>query len=348
MYIREAVSGDSDELQALQERCPQGSSLIVSTVNTPDFFARAKAYESYKVYVACEDNRILGSGACAIREAIVNGNLRRVGYEFQYFTSPDHRRRNIARQLRQHVEKHLTQRGAQLSYALIMEGNLASMRLFEREGFKRYRTLLMSVLAVQREMNVPSHGEIRAVEPGELANVADLLNRTWQGRELYELNTAETLAQFIHRTPAFSHDNLQVLEDKGEIVACLGGWNWGQVMRVTVKSLSRKLKMIGWLLTTTRISRQFPKPGDTLKQMMLTLVGFNEPAHLAVLIRHLNNQGLQKGVQQLFFVCERGDALLRSMKGFIRVNNKFHLYTKQLSQHSLLAAGPVFVNGIDL
>jgi hypothetical protein len=126
-----------------------------------------------------------------------------------------------------------------------MEGNLPSIRLFEREGFKRYRTLLMSVLAVQREMKVPSHGEIRAVEPGELANVADLLNRTWQGRELYEPNTAETLAQFIHRTPAFSHDNLQVLEDKGEIVACLGGWNWGQVMRVTVKSLSRKLRMIG-------------------------------------------------------------------------------------------------------
>jgi hypothetical protein len=52
MDIREAVLEDTHELQKLQAQCPQGRSLIVSTVNTPDFFARVKAYESYKVYVA--------------------------------------------------------------------------------------------------------------------------------------------------------------------------------------------------------------------------------------------------------------------------------------------------------
>ena len=52
MFIREATLNDNEELQQLQIQCPQGTSLIVSTVNTPDFFARAKAYESYKVYVA--------------------------------------------------------------------------------------------------------------------------------------------------------------------------------------------------------------------------------------------------------------------------------------------------------
>jgi len=47
--------------------------LIVSLVNTPDFFARAKAYPSYKVFVACEDNQIVGSAAYGIREAFLNG-----------------------------------------------------------------------------------------------------------------------------------------------------------------------------------------------------------------------------------------------------------------------------------
>jgi len=131
MYIREAAPEDNYELQQLQAECPQGTSLIVSTVNTPDFFARVKAYESYKVYVACEENRIIGSGACALRDAVVNGKTRRVGYEFQYFTSPGHRRRSIAKRFRQQVEEHLTQHGAQLSYALIMEGNLPSMRLLK-------------------------------------------------------------------------------------------------------------------------------------------------------------------------------------------------------------------------
>ena len=348
MYIREAAPEDNYELQQLQAECPQGRSLIVSTVNTPDFFARVKAYESYKVYVACEENKIIGSSGCAIRNAVVNGETRRVGYEFQYFTSPDHRRRGIAKRLRRQVEEHLTQRGAQLSYALIMEGNLPSMRLFEGEGFTLHRTLLMPALAVRKEMDVPSEGTVRPVQSQDLPKVAELLNTTWKGRELYEPSSAETLTQFIHRTPAFSQDDLLILEDKSEILACLGGWDWGQVMRVTVKALSRKLQMIGWLLTTTHILPQFPKPGDTMKQMMLTLIGFKEPTHLAVLIRYLNNQALRKGVQQVFCICEQGDALLKSMKGFIRVDTAVHLYTKPLARTVSMTNGPVFVNGIDL
>lgn len=348
MYIREAVPEDNEELQQLQAECPQGTSLIVSTVNTPDFFGRVKAYESYKVYVACEENRIIGSGACALRDAVVNGKTRRVGYEFQYFISPAYRRRSIARQFRQQVEEYLTQRDAQLSYALIMEGNLPSMRLFEGEGFKLHRTLFMAVVGVRKEMKVVSEGKVRPVQTQDLAKVAELLNKTWQGRELYEPASAETLAQFILRTPAFSNDNLLVLEEKGEILACLGGWDWSQVMRVTVKALSRRLQMIGWLLTTTRLLPRFPKPGDTMKQMMLTLIGFKEPAHLAVLIRYLNNQALRKGIEQVFCIYQPGDKLLKSMKGFIHVDTALHLYTKPLGQNVSMAGGPVFANGIDL
>jgi hypothetical protein len=69
---------------------------------------------------------------------------------------------------------------------------------------------------------------------------------------------------------------------------------------------------------------------------------------LAVLIRYLNNQALRKGIQQVFCICERGDALLKSMKGFIRVDTALHLYTKPLARNVSMANGLVFLNGIDL
>ena len=43
MHIREAAHDDNHELQELQAKCPMGTTLILTTVNTPDFFARAKA-----------------------------------------------------------------------------------------------------------------------------------------------------------------------------------------------------------------------------------------------------------------------------------------------------------------
>ena len=348
MYIREAVPEDNHELQELQAECPQGRSLIVSTVNTPDFFARVKAYGSYKVYVACEEDRIIGSGACAMRDAVVNGKTRRVGYEFQYFTSPNHRRKNIARRLRQRIEEHLVQCGAQLSYALIMKDNLPSMRLFKDEGFKLHRTLLMPAIAVRKEMDVSSEGRIRPAQFQDLTKLADLLNLTWQGHELYEPVSAETLEQSMCRTPAFDYNDLLVLEKNSELLACLGGWDWSKVMRVTVKSLSRKLRMIGWILTTTRILARFSKPGDTMKQMMLIFVGFKDLTSLSALIRHLNNNALREGMEQIFCICERGDVLRKSIKGFIRVDSAMHLYTKPLVQNVSMAGMPVFVNGIDL
>jgi len=143
MHIREAMPEDNEELQELQAKCPQGTTLIVSVVNTPDFFARAKAYESYNVYVACENNRIIGSAACAIRDAVVQGSICQVGHQFQLFVSPEYRRKGVASKLHQYREDYLTQQGVVLSYALIIEGNVPSMRYALRQGFKLHRTLVM-------------------------------------------------------------------------------------------------------------------------------------------------------------------------------------------------------------
>ncbi|NWG03879.1 MAG: GNAT family N-acetyltransferase [Syntrophaceae bacterium] len=154
MNIREATLEDDKELQDLQAKCPQGKTLIVSLVNTPDFFARAKAYESYRVYVACDDHRIISSAACGMRQAFIKGSLRRVGYEFQYFTSPDYRGKGIAKQLHKQIVDYLTQQGAVLSYLLVMEGNLPAMRLFASLGFEHHCALVMPGLAIYKEMKV--------------------------------------------------------------------------------------------------------------------------------------------------------------------------------------------------
>ena len=300
MNIREAVPKDNDELLELQAKCPQGTTLVVSTVNAPDFFARAKVYESHKVFVACEGDRIIGSAACALRDAIVNGKISRVGYVFQAFTAPDARRKGVATRLLQQRENYLRKQGAILVYTLIIEGNLPSMKYIESQDYNLYRTLLMPALVVRKEMSVPSTGRIRPIAFKDLATVARLLNETWQSFEFYEPTSAEVLAKFINRTPAYSFNSLLVLEDQGEVLACLGFWDWSQIMRITVKALSLKMRMIGFVLTTTGILPEFLKPGDIMKQIMLTPIGFKDQSHLAVLVRYVNNKALLSGIQQIF------------------------------------------------
>jgi GNAT superfamily N-acetyltransferase len=351
MYIREATADDNHELQELQAKCPQGTTLIVSTVNTPDFFARVKAYESYKVYVACIDEHIIGSGACVIRNAIVNGRLHRVGYLFQLFVTPEYRRKGIASELFRYREDYLIQQGATLAYTLIMEGNIPSIRYVESKNFKFHRKLTMPSLAIYKEMEVPTKGKIRPIVQEDLDEVAKLMNDTWQGYEFYEPTSAEGLAAFIQRIPAYNYNSLLVLEDQGEILACLGFWDWRQIMRITVVKRSLKMRMIGTLLDLAGRFRPMPKgvkAGDTLNQIMLTPIAFKEPTHLTILLRYMNNHALSIGIEQIFCICESNHPLLNSMKGFVRINTGVNLYVKSLQPTIRMGDKPVYIDGIDM
>jgi GNAT superfamily N-acetyltransferase len=351
LNIREATIEDNQELQELQAKCPQGKTLIVSLFNPPDFFTRAKAYESYKVYVACEDNHIIGSAACGMRKALINPDIRRVGYEFQYFTSPDYRGKGVAKQLHKQIEDYLIQCSTVLSYLLVIEGNLPAMRLFASLGFRHHRTLVMPGFPIYKERDVSLKGNIRPLVPKDLAAVANLLNETWRAYNLYEPTSVETLTSFVNRTPAYSFDNLLVLEDQGRILACLGFWDWNQIMKITLKARSLKMQMMGFLLDIARAFRslpRIPRPGEILKQWCLTPIGFRNPGHLAVLIRYVNNLALQRGIEQIFCIGERNHALLTNMKGFIHVDTAMHLYVKPFQQDVSMGDRPVFINGIDL
>jgi hypothetical protein len=82
--------------------------------------------------------------------------------------------------------------------------------------------------------------------------------------------------------------------------------------------------------------------------MVLTPVGFREREHLTALLRHVNNLAFLAGIQQIFYLCERGHPLLSSLKGFIHIDTRMHLNVKPLRDDISLAGQPVFINGLDM
>ena len=351
MEIREARSSDNDELKALQLKCPQGKKLIISTVNAPDFFARAKAYESSKVFVALDEGRIIGSAAIAIRNGVVSGKVNRVAYGFQAFVAPNYRRRGVVDRLHQHAEKFAIQQKAVLIYGLIIEDNVPALRWHENSGYDVQKKLVVPGLAVYKEMDVPCQGSIRRAGPEDLGKIAEVLNKTWQGFELYTPASAETLKQFVDRTPGYDYNNLLILQDEDEILACLGYWDLSKIMRIRVEALSLKIRLIGSLVRAAGFFRPMPKslkPGDALKQIILTPVGFKDPAYFSILLRYLNNRALRMGIEQIFCICEQNHMMLKSMRGFIRINTTHNLTVKALQPHGLISDSPAYINGIDL
>jgi GNAT superfamily N-acetyltransferase len=350
-YTREATFEDNDELLALQSRCPQGTTIVVSTLNTPDFFARAKCYQDAKVFVVCDDRRIIASAACGLRDAVINGNVVLIGYEFQAFVDPAYRGKRIAGHLHQLRAEYLNKQGSVLSYGLILEGNTPSVRHVERQGFRRYRTLIMPGIVVFKKMKLPADVKIRSIAPTDYVSVAELLNSSWQDYDFYEPLTANMLEQLFTSSPVYSRDNTFVLEHDGKIAACLGFLDLNRVMKMTVLSLSLKMKVIALLLKTVGKFIKVPKgpsPGDILKYVYLSHLGFKQPGDIALLLKYINNYALDKGIQQIFFLSEDGDPLLTALNGFIHIDTSIHLYVKSMQGILELGNRRVIISGIDL
>ena len=270
---------------------------------------------------------------------------------FKAFVDREYRRKGIINRLEQLAEDLATHEGAILMYTLIIEDNLPAMRCLEQRGFSLHRKLLVTGLPVYKKMAVPDKADVRPAVPQHLPAVAEILNATWQGFEMYEPTSAEALKQFVSRTPGYNFDNLLVLLDGDEVQASLGYWDWRKIIRVRVAALSLKIRLIGLIVRAAGIFRPMPeslKPGDLLNQIILSPIGFKDPAHFAILLRHVNNCALQMGIKQIFCIGDSDRKMLKRMRGFIRVNTIHNLYVKALKQDGLRSDKPVYLDGIDL
>ncbi|MFC1834348.1 GNAT family N-acetyltransferase [Thermodesulfobacteriota bacterium] len=351
MLIREATQNDNLELQALQERCPQGTSLVVSMVNTPDFFARAKAHDSSKVYVACEDGHIIGSIACATGMGMVNGQIVPIGYQFQLFTAPERRREGVGRRLFRFGQDCMMKDGAQVLYGMAMEDNITSIRLLENEGFSLRCTQIMHCLLVHEPMEVSDEAGVRNLSRRDLPDVSRLINETWQDFDLYEPVSAETLARLVEHTPGYGLNTLFVLEREGELVACLGFWDRTEVSRITVMQVPAKMadiSLIPGMANGVNSPGAGIEPGSTLRHMVLSPIGFKDPEELAVLMRHVNNEALGRRIDQILLISREEGALLRSLRGFVHIDTKMHVYVKILEEGISKGDRPVFIDGVHL
>jgi N-acetylglutamate synthase-like GNAT family acetyltransferase len=347
--IRAATPADGGPLQALQARCPQGQSLILSTVNTPNFFARAQSYQNVSVFVAERDGQIVGSAAAAVREMLLNGQQMRVGYEFQYFVDPTLRRVGVARALREHINAHLIAQDAAITTAMIIEGNTPSMGLFAAQGFQRHALLPAEALLIYKPM--PHSAHIRQATPQDLPAITTLINQMrtdygWRG-----IITADGLGALLGRMVAFDYASLLILEENGQPVACMGYWDWGQITQVTIKALPWHLRLLMLALGLAGRFTRLPRPlhvGDTMRQWAVVFAGVSQPQHAAALLAEINNRALQGGADQLIVMGGTlQDPVIAATKAYIGVSSPANLYAKPLKAGVILPPS-VYLEGVDL
>jgi N-acetylglutamate synthase-like GNAT family acetyltransferase len=352
MMIREASRNDGKGLQDIQTRCTAGNTLKIVTVNEPDYFSRTGAYKECRVFVACENQRILGSVACAILKTTVGGQPVKAGYIFQAFVEPQFRGQGIVRKLYEHCEQFLLSQHVPIGFGLIMQDNQANRRAAGRTGYDACKGPRIEYLLTYRKMPVESAPKrIRAMTVDDAGAVCDLLNGMWNDYDLYEPMTVEKLLSDVRTIPEFGLDNILVVEAKGKVVACATYWDWSKITKITVKSWNTRLKLTAAALALARVFRKAPvlaRPGNILKQWCLINFAFSSIEDFKLLLMHINNLAVDANIDQVCFVCNDGHKAIKDLTGFIRLGFDSMLYVKSFGARINLKSSHIWISGLGL
>jgi ribosomal protein S18 acetylase RimI-like enzyme len=238
--IRPAGKEDNEQLLNLLGRCPQGNTLVVRQERYGDFFARSRHYWLAETIAAWDEERIVGTLECGLHPVSLDGTEMHGGYLYGLSVDPEYRRLGIAARLLAGCESFLVDHGADFSCCTIPEDNYPSLGLLGRSGYEeRSRLQQMILISVRRRKQDP---RVRQMEAKDCQEVAELLNHTYRDYDLYQPFTAESLESYLKTLPGFSMTNdVYVMEEDGEITACLGCWQISNVVSGVIMQWDARL-----------------------------------------------------------------------------------------------------------
>src|SRR5438874_532819 len=148
MLLRRAdPDRDNAALCALARRCPQGRRLSFYHERT-DYRERCRLHADAEVFVVERQGIVAAAAAVARKQIWLGGTWRPVAYFFDGMVDPAYRGQQLGCRLLQALRQASPQ--AQLFYGYILEDNLASRRLCEREGLIAHPRRLLQYVVLPR------------------------------------------------------------------------------------------------------------------------------------------------------------------------------------------------------
>lgn len=351
--IREANEEDNDVLIELGRKCPMGTNLVLGADSSPDYFARSKPFADWHVLVAIENGRIVGSAGCAIRDTRVGGRLCKTAYEYGFMVDPQHRRKGTAAKLQKHIEHLALQENVDLLHLLVTEGNVPSMNLFSKMGFKLIKDCATFSLMVYKKQKLVGEAAIRSMEKTDTEKIASMINEVYHGYNFFHSLQTEDFVEYVKRIPYFNLHNILVFEKGEDIKACLGYWDYNKVMKFIVQRFNWKMKAISFMMRIMGLFTNMPvipKLGEPLMAYNLTTLAYKDTESLGELIRFITNIALENKIKFLYIPVDLESPIVVPLSRFRHITVKTHFFIKSLKQKEFprLREGKLYIDIVDI
>ena len=305
LHIREATQDDNQQLIELQKKSPMGSDLILQLDSSPDFFNRSKGYNDWKVLVAEEESKILGSVSFATQEKTIDSSQYLGVYEYGFIVDPSQRRKGIASKLQASIEEYAIGVDADFLHLNVTEDNQAGSSFFTKNGFKAIRACTPLMFMAYKKLET-DHYKIRRMRKGDIPVVVELLNEYHQGQDFYTPQTEETFTQKLDRLPFFNLDDIYLFEHD-TIKAVAGYWDYNQIMRFTLLSYNTRWKIITTMAKIMGIFRPMPNVpgiGEQMSNWYIIPFAYRDSGAASQLLMHILNEAFEQKVTMVNLIVD--------------------------------------------
>lgn len=343
--IRKANENDNEALLEMEKKCPQGTDLVFYWDSSPDYFSRSYPYKDWNMFIAEEDNQVVGAAGCSIKNIMLDGNPYSSLFEYGFLVDPSHRRKGIATKLQEQIEVHGRENRVDILSLGTIENNTPSIRLFTKAGFTLYNTSPMFTLSELDTRSVQSPKSIRGMEVDDVERVSVLVNEAHQGYDFFTPFDESSFLEYVRRLPYFGLNDIYVYEEQGEVEACLGLWNYDEVMRLIVLSF-------GESYSSQFVEQGLPVPEVPFKSSRwgLTMVGYSDTDYVEELLKHVVNLCVENDVRSLFVGLDVDDPFVGVVSGYNHRKMMCNFFVKRLMADALVDSGQrkMYIDTIDL
>ena len=147
--VREATPEDNAALLTLDRQCVVAAATPVAFDRSPDFFARSRPYAHWRTYVAEGESGLIGVGAMALKQVLVDGRPVEAAYFYDLRVAPGYRRLGVAKAVGDAIRAYTRSLGPAIGYSLVMEGNVASLTFVQGRGSRPLRSCALSLIPVE-------------------------------------------------------------------------------------------------------------------------------------------------------------------------------------------------------
>ncbi len=203
---------------------------------SPDFFARSRAYASFRMCVAEQEGTLIGVGGVTVKSLRVNGIRHRWAYFYDLRVHPSHRRRGVAGLIANALVEGIRDAGIASAYSLVIEGNAPSESFVEMRGSLPFKRCALALLS----------GEAGASRleriPDVSSEVASLLEATYRSYHFTPPWDPETLHGTLDRLIPLGWEGMYGRRGEKGWGCCFGLWDYSSVMQMTFRGRGAEMR----------------------------------------------------------------------------------------------------------